>query len=51
MKEKFLLKDNIHMIERFNTLSLEEKNYAIEGNDTGLMGAGEAWTQVPKTSE
>ena len=42
MKEKFLLKDCIHGIKRYDT---------IEGNDTGLMGANEGWMQVPKTSE
>jgi len=51
MKEKFLLKDCIHGIKRYDTFSLEDQNYTIEGNDTGLMGANEGWMQAPKTSE
>ena len=42
-QEKFVLKDNIHQIVRFDDHSLESLNNEIEGDDTGLMGASHNW--------
>ena len=46
-EEKFKLKDAIHGIERNTADTLEEQNHAIEGDGSGMMGASEAWPQIP----
>lgn len=50
-QEKYVLKDKIHEIERFNGHSLESLNHEIEGDDTGLMGANKDWKQIPRQAE
>ena len=49
--EKYKLKDTIHGIVRHTNLSLEEQNCAIEGDDTGMMGAHKDWPQISKDAE
>lgn len=39
-KEKFKLKDNVNEIVRDTKETLEDKNWIIEGDGTGMMGAG-----------
>ena len=50
-QEKYNLKDRIHGIVRWPDEALEERNRAIEGDDTGLMGATSSFNQIPLDSE
>ena len=49
MEEKFKLKDNVNGIVRDTRESLETRNFVIEGDGAGMMGAHKDWPQVPKT--
>ena len=47
-EEKYKLKDSVNEFVRDTPESLEDKNYCIEGDGSGIMGVRANWKQLSR---